>query len=243
MKQTITGSLTDPMGAAIYDYHATGKADRLRVLSSMFEEDEIPVETLFRSFDEMPFIEQEALKLAKGQVLDVGAGSGCHSLVLQDMGKQVTALDISPLAVKAMRERGVRNVVEEDFFCKSFSGTYDTILMLMNGSGIIGELANMPLFFKRARQLLAPGGSILMDSCDLSYVFEDEDGFFDTTEFDNYYGEVDFQMCYKDITGNTFNWLYIDFDTLQEEATRCGFKAEMVAEGENNAYLARLVVN
>lgn len=240
MKQTITGSQTDPMGAAIYDYHSTGKADRLRVLSSMFEEDEIPVETLFRSFDEMPSIEQAALKLADGKILDVGAGSGCHSLVLQDMGKHVTALDISPLAVKTMRERGVRNVVEKDFFCKDFSGSYDTILMLMNGSGIIGELANMPLFFKRAVQLLAPGGSILMDSCDLSYVFEDEDGFFDTTEFDNYYGEVDFQMCYKEITGNTFNWLYVDFDTLQEEASRCGFKAELVAEGDNSAYLARL---
>ncbi len=240
MKQTISDMQNDPMGAAIYEYHSTGKADRLRVLSSMFEEDEIPVETLFRSFDEMPPIEQQALRLAEGRILDVGAGSGCHSLVLQDMQKDVTALDISPLAVKAMNERGVRKVVEQDLFDKSLVGTYDTLLMLMNGSGIVGELCNMPLFFKRAEQLLSPDGSILMDSCDLSYVFEDEDGFFDTTEFENYYGEVDFQMCYKDITGNAFNWLYIDFDTLQEEADRCGFTAELVAEGENNTYLARL---
>lgn len=240
MKQTISDIQNDPMGAAIYEYHRTGKADRLRVLSSMFEEDEIPVETLFRSFDEMPPIEQQALRLAEGKILDVGAGSGCHSLVLQDMQKDVTALDISPLAVKAMNERGVKKVVEQDLFDKSFAGTYDTLLMLMNGSGIVGELCNMPLFFKRAEQLLSQDGCILMDSCDLSYVFEDEDGFFDTTEFENYYGEVDFQMCYKDITGNAFNWLYIDFDTLQEEAAKCGFTAELVAEGENNTYLARL---
>jgi len=240
MKQTITNGANDPMGAAIYDYHSTGKADKLRVLSSMFEEDEIPVETLFRTFCEMPVIEQQALKLAEGRILDVGAGSGCHCLELQNMGKDVTALDISPLAVKAMKERGVRNVVEQDLFNKSFTGTFDTLLMLMNGSGIVGELSNMPMFFKRAEQLLSPDGCILMDSCDLCYVFEDEDGFFDTTEFENYYGEIDFQMCYKDIAGNTFDWLYIDFDTLQEEAAKCGFTAELLTEGENYTYLARL---
>ena len=82
----------DPMGAAILDYARTGKSARLRVLSSMFDEDEMPIETLFRSFDEMPVIEQEALRLASGKILDVGAGSGCHALALQDMGKEVCAV-------------------------------------------------------------------------------------------------------------------------------------------------------
>ena len=47
--------ITDPMGAAIYDYYKTGKADTLVVRSSMFEDDEIPVPSLFREYE----LEQE----------------------------------------------------------------------------------------------------------------------------------------------------------------------------------------
>ena len=72
----------DPMGAAIADFYEHGKAGKLRVFSPMFDEDEIPLETLFRELDEMPEIECEALKLADGKILDVGAGSGCHSLAM-----------------------------------------------------------------------------------------------------------------------------------------------------------------
>ena len=97
----------DPMEAAILDYARTGKAARLRVLSSMFEEDEMPIDTLFRSFDEMPAIEQEALLMAKGKILDVGAGAGCHALALQDKGMSVTAIDVSPLSVEVMAKSGV----------------------------------------------------------------------------------------------------------------------------------------
>ena len=60
----------DPMGYAIADYHAKGKAGKLRVFSSQFEEDEIPVSQLFRTYDEMPDLEQEALQLAQGKILD-----------------------------------------------------------------------------------------------------------------------------------------------------------------------------
>ena len=90
---------SDPMGAAIYDFHKKGKVGRLIVHSSSFEDDEIPVETLFRDFKDMPVLEQKALKRASGRILDVGAGSGCHSLALKGMGKNCLAIDISPLSV------------------------------------------------------------------------------------------------------------------------------------------------
>ena len=105
----------DPMGRAISDYFTTGKAAKLRVFSPMFEEDEIPVPTLFRTFEEMPETERKALDLAKGRTLDVGAGSGCHSLVLQQRGIDVTAIDISHLSVLTMQQRGVKKVLEQDF--------------------------------------------------------------------------------------------------------------------------------
>ncbi len=232
----------DPMGAAIADYFKRHRADRLRVFSSQFDEDEIPVKELFRAEKQMPLLERTALSMATGKILDVGAGSGCHTLALQEARKEVHAIDISPLSVEVMEQRGVRNVSQTNLFDERFYDTYDTILMLMNGSGIIGKLENLPTFFKKMKQLLCPGGCILMDSSDLSYLFEEEDGSIVIDLAGDYYGEVDFQMQYKDIKGDSFDWLYIDFQTLSLYATENGFKAELVKEGKHYDYLAKLTL-
>ena len=231
-------SKKDPMGRAIADYYKTKKANKLRVFSPMFEEDEIPLSTLFRSYEVMPRIEQKALDMAKGKVLDVGAGAGCHSLVLQERALDVTAIDISPLSVETMKERGVKKVIEQDFF--TLKGQYDTVLMLMNGIGIVGTLERLPRFFLQLDEILAPGGQLLCDSSDISYVFEDENGMIDIPNEMDYYGEHSFRMQYKDTIGEPFNWLYIDADTLREKAGRCGYAVEVVAEGEHYDYLARI---
>lgn len=230
----------DPMGSAIADYDRNGCAGRLRVFSSMFDEDEIPVEHLFRTADEMSEQELMALDASHGRILDVGAGSGCHSLALQDAGKEVCAIDISRLSVEVMRRRGVKDARATDFFDAEFDGKFDTILMLMNGSGIIGKINRLPEFFSRADKLLAPGGQIIMDSSDLIYLYEDEDGAIDIDIAGDYYGEVDFTMQYKNIVGDRFDWLYIDFDTLSLHAEKAGFHAELMARGEHYDYLARL---
>ncbi|MBD8001773.1 class I SAM-dependent methyltransferase [Phocaeicola faecium] len=231
----------DPMGTAIYDFFKYGKAARLRVFSSQFDEDEIPVATLFRSYNEMPPIEQTALRLSTGKILDVGAGSGCHTLALREMGKDATAIDISPLSVKVMKERGL-NAMPVNLFDPLFCESFDTILMLMNGSGIIGKLEHLGDFFQRMKLLLRPGGYVLMDSSDLKYLFEEEDGSYLIDLAGDYYGEIDFRMQYKQVKGDTFDWLYIDFDTLSLYAAQYGFKAEMVEEGSHYAYLAKLTL-
>ena len=251
----------DPMGRAIADYWnarssesrqarldgrvatskdevKTKKADRLRVFSPMFEEDEIPLTTLFRKYKAMPEIERKALDMATGKTLDVGAGSGCHSLVLQEKGIDVTAIDISPLSVETMKERGIKKVMEQDFF--TMQGKYDTILMLMNGIGIVGTLERLPKFFRQLDNILAPGGLVLCDSSDISYVFEDENGMIDIPNEMDYYGEHSFQMQYKDTIGEPFDWLYIDANTLKEKAAKNGYVVEVVAEGEHYDYLARI---
>ena len=232
----------DPMGAAIYDYHKTGKADTLVVRSSMFDDDEIPVEDLFRSFEHMPRLEQIALEASRGRVLDVGAGSGCHSLELLKMGKDVSAIDISPLAVSVMLERGVP-ARQVNFYDPAFDEKYDTILMLMNGTGIMGNLDNVVPFFVRLKALLQPGGCVLIDSSDLRYLFEEEDGSLMIDLADEYYGQLDYQMQYKGVVGEPFDWLYLDFNTLAYYAEENGFDAELVAEGEHYDYLAKLTLH
>lgn len=233
----------DPMGTAIAEYHRTGRAGTLRVFSSQFDEDEIPVEQLFRTLDEMPAIEQRALAMARGKVLDVGAGSGCHALALQEMGKVVTAIDISELSVEVMRQRGVEDARAIDLYDEHFVERYDTILLLMNGSGIIGNIVGIERFFYRMKQLLRPGGCIYMDSSDLKYLFEEEDGSYLIDVAGDYYGMVDFRMQYKQVKGEAFDWLYIDFDTLAYYAEQYGFCAELVCQGEHYDYLASLKMN
>lgn len=239
VESSVLNTAADPMGAAIMDYHRNGSADVLRVFSSDFEEDEIPVAELFRKYDEMPEIERMALDLAEGDILDVGAGSGCHSLALKSMGKNSFAIDISPLSVQAMIEQGLDARIL-DFYDENFQGCFDTILMLMNGTGIIGTLDNMPVFFKRLRQLLKPGGSLFIDSSDLRYLFEEEDGSLMIDLADDYYGQLDYQMQYKDVLGEPFDWLFVDFSTLEYYAAENGFKAELILEGAHYEYLARV---
>lgn len=231
----------DPMGAAIYDYYKNGTSGKLIVMSSMFDDDEIPVPELFRRYEDMPVLERIALNHAKGKILDVGAGSGCHSIALNEMGKESTAIDISALSVKVMKERGL-NAHLTDFYDESFKQKFDTILMLMNGTGIIGTLDGMERFFTRIKQLLNDGGALIIDSSDLSYLYEEEDGSIVIDLADDYYGQVDYQMKYKDVVGESFDWLYVDYETLAFHAEENGMKCELLAEGEHYDYLARITV-
>lgn len=226
------------MGSAIKAYFEKGRAAKLRVFSPMFDEDEIPVKMLFRKENEMPSIERKALSMARGRTLDVGAGAGCHSLVLQQRGTDVTAIDISPLSVETMKLRGVKEVKQQDFF--EVDECFDTILMLMNGIGIVGRLQRLPLFFRLLDRILAPGGQLLCDSSDICYVFENEDGEMLFPEGDGYYGELTYQMQYDDVKGETFPWLYIDDETLRACAEACGYQVEVVQQGEHYDYLARI---
>lgn len=229
----------DPMGAAILDYQKSERVGRLRVLSSMFEEDEMPVKHLFRKVEEMPMQEQKALQLTKGRVLDIGAGSGCHTLALQEKGLEVKAIDISPLSCEAMELRGVMDAECINLFDEHLETGFDTILLLMNGTGIAGKIENLPALFNRLKALLNKGGQILIDSSDIKYIYENEDGSFDINLNAAYYGEVDYQMVYKDVKGDSFDWLYVDFPLLKSIAESCGLHGELIAEGEHYDYLAR----
>ena len=240
MEYTTLSPNNDPMGAAIRDYQSKGKASRLRVLSSMFDEDEMPVAHLFRTFNQVPRLEQKALSMAKGRVLDIGAGAGCHALALQERGLEVKAIDISPLSCEVMKERGVKDAECVNLFDPQLQGKYDTLLLLMNGTGIAGKLNRLSMLLNRLKELLAEGGQILIDSSDLKYIYENEDGSMDIDLNAPYYGEVDYQMQYKNIKGEPFDWLYTDPMLLASISKQCGLNCEIVEEGENYDFLARL---
>ncbi len=228
------------MGRAIWDFYHNDDPKDLQTETSISELDELPVDYLFRDFDEMNKIEQKALKLANGKVLDIGSGAGSHSIYLQnDRGLEVTALDISPKSIEVCKLRGVKNAVAENMLHFS-DETFDTILLLMNGTGIFQSLNVIDIYLQKLNSLLNPKGQILIDSTDILYMFdEDEDGGY-YIPADGYYGELDYIVHYKDESEEPIKWLYLDFNTFKNAAEHNGFKIEKVLQDEDS-YLARLI--
>ncbi len=227
------------MGRAIWDYFKNDNPEDLQTETSISELDELPVDYLFRGFDEMNKIEQKALKLANGKVLDIGAGAGSHSLYLQnERNLEVSALDISPKAIEVCQLRGIQNAVHANML--EFSeGTFDTILLLMNGTGIFQSLNVIDIYLQKLHSLLNKNGQILIDSTDILYMFdEDEDGGI-LIPADGYYGELDYIVHYKGESEEPIKWLYLDFNTLKNAAENNGFSSERILQDEDS-YLARL---
>lgn len=228
----------DPFGVAILDYFEGNKKASILVNSNITENEKIKVSTLFRTFRSMPEIEKIALDLCSGKILDVGAGSGAHALVLQKQGLDVTALDISPLACDVMHKRGIVNVVNQDIFTFD-SDKFDTILFLMNGVGIAGTLDGLDNLLKKLTNLLNKGGKIYLESTDIMYMFVEEDGSMLIDLNGAYYGELQYEIRYDNHTSN-FPWLYIDYGTLETHANEQGFNCELICSRESDQYLACL---
>ncbi|MDT8415881.1 MAG: class I SAM-dependent methyltransferase [Flavobacteriaceae bacterium] len=235
--------MKDLFGKAMLDYQTGNLPENLVTETSISEEDVLEVSYLFRSFNEMPVLEQKALQLAFGSVLDVGCGAGSHSLYLQDVKNlEVTAIDLSENAVKVCQLRGVIDAKVQDVM-KLSGEKYDTVLLLMNGAGMCGKLKHISKFLTHLKSLLNENGQILLDSSDIIYMFdEDEDGGKWIPGDTEYYGEVKYTVSYKGETEKPFDWLYIDYNTLQNAAHANGLNCELVLEGEHFDYLARLTL-
>jgi len=233
--------MKDLFGKAILDYQTNDASEDLITETSISEADEMPVSYLFRTYNEMPKLEQKALQLSKGNVLDVGCGAGSHALALQnERNLEVTAIDISENAVKACHHRGLKNVFVMHLLDLNPSTKFDTILLLMNGTGIFGTLKETDNYLQKLKSLLNKNGQILIDSSDLIYMYDqDEEGAY-SIPADGYYGELTFTVHYKGETEDTFPWLYLDYNTLQNAATANGLNCELVLEGDHFDYLAKL---
>ena len=198
----------DVLGQALKDYHEGHYPQDIITRSSLGDEDIIPLPYLFRTYEDMPSLEQKALTLCKGHVLDIGCGAGCHSLYLQQKGYKVTALDHSVGAIEVSKARGVKNTICTNILDHG-GHTYDTLLLLMNGIGLASQLDLLGPFLEHLKKFLNPGGQILLDSSDIIYTFEKEEATPDDRQdmelpSDHYYGEVVFTMQYRDKISSPF---------------------------------------
>ncbi len=233
--------MKDLMGRAIWDYFYQENPEDLQTETSISELDDLPVSYLFRNYKEMNALEKKALDLSFGKVLDVGAGAGSHSLYLQNKRNlDVAALDISPKSIEICKARGVKNAVCEDFL-KFSNDKFDTILLLMNGTGIFQSLKNVDQYLQKLKNLISENGQILLDSTDILYMYDQDDDGGVLVPATGYYGELDYYIHYKGESELPMKWLYLDFNTLKNAAIANGFKIQKIKQLDDS-YLAKLTV-
>ncbi|SDG73394.1 class I SAM-dependent methyltransferase [Psychroflexus sediminis] len=230
----LKSSSKDIFGLAVENYFLKKDQTPISVHHTDFYDDEIPVDYLFRTYKDMPELEQLALDLCRGRVLDVGCCAGSHSLELKAKGHEILPIDISEKCIQTCRKRGLQEALQIDFF-KLNQQKFDTILLLMNGIGIAQTLKNLPVFFQKLKALMKPDCQVLLDSSDLIFLYEDE-----ILEEDIYYGEMKFKTSYKKQLSDSFTWLYLDFALLKTEAQKEGFQCELIYEDEHYSFLAKL---
>ncbi|HJN05098.1 MAG TPA: methyltransferase domain-containing protein [Bacteroidales bacterium] len=229
----------DPFEKAFNDYVAGNDKANIIVHCNKGDDEIIPVSYFFRKYEEMPELEKIALGLCSGKILDIGAGSGSHSLYLQDKDFDVTALDIRSGFVDIMKKRGVKDVIHSDVF--DYKGNkFDTLLMLMNGIGFTQNFYGLSAFLRFAKKLLKPSGQIILDSSDLMYLYKEDDGSYVINLNEDYYGEVEYIIEYMGTKGEPFSWLYVDFDNLSLYAEEAGFNCKKIFEDNHYNYLASL---
>lgn len=219
---------------AVIDFFNGKQQGELLIHNTYGEPDEMPLDVYFREEDDLTELESIAIANCKGKVLDLGAGLGSISLILQARGIEVDSIEISSAFCSIMFDRKVKSIIETDFLTSPAITPYDTILMLMNGFGLCGSFERLPLLFEALDRNLAPNGQVIFDSSDLTYLYDGE------KPKGKYYGEMDFQYEYSGQKGPWFKWLYIDSDTLQTESAKYGFDLELLFTEETGQYLGKL---
>ena len=224
--------MKDAHGKAILDYLHGNEEATLLLHNNYGEPEEMPAAVFFRDEFDFTTLEHLALIECKGKVLDVGAGAGALAIVLQERGFDVHALENSEGCIQAMKQIGVQNIINSNF--EKHTGKYDTVLVQMNGLGLAGTLANVPSFLKKCMSLLNSEGQLIIDSSDISYLYEDE------LPEDSYFGEVQYCYEYTGEMGDWFDWVYVDPTKLMEIVNEMGLSIEILTE-ENDQFLARII--
>lgn len=232
-------SNNDPFGQACLAYLKGIRGLEIKVKSDHTKDDYLPVDYLFRSFNEMPLLEQTALNLCKGKVLDIGAGAGCHSKWLMEHDFEVLSIDQSPGVIEALQLQGL-NFKHIDFFHLEETNKYNTLLALMNGTGISGTEKKFPEFLNKCKKLLAKDGQLLIDSSDVLYLFEKENQLNGGSK-EKYYGQVKYQMEFDNEQTDWFDWIYFSYEKLKGICEKNGMSCDYIFEGSTHDYLVKIM--
>lgn len=228
----------EPLAAALMDHYQSGRPRRVAATRADGLRFEIETEEYFTLEGTLESLDQLALDRCRGRVLDVGAGAGRHALALQERGLEVVAIDVSPICTELCRARGVREAHLFDVMKLDGAapfGRFDTLLFGMQTVGVAGGVAPLIRLLERLRDVLAPGGEILVDSSELRDPWEG-----DATDRSPERGEIVLSTRYRGWVGEPFPWLYLGPRDLEAVAEAAGFTCEILGEVEGGEFLAAL---
>ena len=195
----------------------------------------------FRNQNNFTSIGKLANELCQGRVLDIGAGVGPHCLSLQKRGLYVQAIDISPHACEIMKKRGVLNVMCSTIYDLK-DVTFDTILLMGRSIGFVENLSGLNKFLNYCKDLLNPGGIILLDSIDVQQTTNQIHLAYqkENLKLGCYIGEIRLQIEYKGQIGEKFQILHVDPLTLTNLAIEEGWSCDILLKEKNGAFLAKV---
>lgn len=190
-----------------------------------------------------PPAELAALKQVAGRVLDIGAGAGRHSLLLQHRGNQPIALDVSPGAIETCRRRGIERTFLGSIADLAAAGAdpFDAMILMGNNLALLQTEARAAGMFDTMRTLLAPGGT-LVGTCRDPYATVDPNhlAYHEANRAaGRRAGQVRMRFRYNRLATQWFGLLFLAPDELQDIAARSGWSAEIVA-ASSPSYLAAL---
>jgi len=157
----------DGYGRLIYDHHRGIPSAEVLERDDGWFGVSAGAPAYFAGFAQWPAHERQAIGYTRGRVLDVGCGAGRVALHLQARGHEVVALDLSPLAVKTCRLRGVSDVrILSVTQITRRLGEFDTIIMFGNNFGLFGSPRRARWLLRRFSSLTSPKARILAESRD-----------------------------------------------------------------------------
>ena len=228
---------TDLLGEVIRKHYFEGRVNEVGLMIDGEEDEPMSSAHFFRGRQEVNEAETVALSLCRGRVLDVGAGAGCHALILQELGFDVVAVEKSEGGCEVMRSRGVKEVLELGGMDVN-AGMFDTILLLMNGFGIAGTEQGLIELLLHLKGMLAPGGKILGDSTDIHY-------------FKEYQSEIDLsKQSHNEVLFEIhalgkverFPWIFPDEVLLEAIAEEIGLQFNVVMYSDDHHFLCEFYV-
>jgi len=229
-----------PYGLALVDYYQGDSSATFIVYRDDGHRSEHPIDVFYRESTNMN-IDKIALENCRGRVLDVGAGTGLHSLHLQDQGLTVCAIDISPEACEVMHKRGVKEVHCTDI--SDFKNEpFDTILILGRSIGMVENMAGLDYFLIDIHRLVNQDGQVILNSADVTCTSNPVHLAYQETnrQAGRYIGEIRIHFEYEGLKGPVCGWLHVDPETLANHASKVGWSCDVLLKDEDGNYLAKL---
>ncbi len=241
----ILGSNQDAQGLMMYNYFR-GKGDGIE----MIERDDGFINAFaggsayLSQYKDWPAHQKAAMRLAKGRVLDIGCGGGRHSLYLQKNGHQVVGVDISPLAIRVCKLRGLRDVrLMPITRLGTRLGKFDTILMLGNNFGLFANRAQARLLLSRFLRMTTSGARIIAETLDIYRrpLYPPHRRYHELNRrLGRMPGQVKIRVRYRDLATPWFDYLLVSKREMREILDGTGWRVRQFLSSKGSPYIAIL---